>query len=362
MYLNKYKKLNSFEKQKQFLLNNFGNQNKRYYLLEDMKKNITEYLLHTKFIESQNFNCFYNIIKLDNELLKNFNDNLLTILNYEHIDLLVLYEILNTFNYNTILNDELIQNKLIKLINNNYQYGSLKIINKFIKKENRKKLLLNQIKFRINELVNNDQQDLIYNFVIQLIKDPMFKNIFIYKASGSYKDCFILGDYILKIGVNAQKINMSDFNNFKKNNTIKSNYFLSPILYKTFGNLVISIYPQVKVPSLEEERNQCWFNIRDEHIIVYDSNNILNYGKVTTNIIHPYKNISENGKKFLGINNFMLRDFMKNETVCIDYDFSISEDDNSLYAISLQITFYYEFSKLNNLYLKEKAKNLRKVK
>ena len=105
MYLNKYKKLNSFEKQKQFLLNNFGNQNKRYYLLEDMKENITEYLLHTKFIKSQNFNCFYNIIKSDNELLKNFNDNLLTILNYEHIDLLVLYEILNTFNYNTILND-----------------------------------------------------------------------------------------------------------------------------------------------------------------------------------------------------------------------------------------------------------------
>ena len=244
----------------------------------------------------------------------------------------LLYKLLMFYNKEDILNNKNFQNKLNTYLNSKYNYENFKIINEYVNIKNQKKLLLNQIKLRIKELNN---QEKIYELITCLINDPLFNSNFAYFGSGCFKDCFSLGNYILKIGPV-----------FKETGKIQSEYFLAPIFYKNFQALNISIYPKVKTPVSKEERDHCVKNIVRNNIFIYDFSKLDNFGKFNYDYKNPFINLNSNGKRNLGIDNFKLKDYKTGDIVCIDYDFSVHEDDNSILATGLKITFHDEYKKM----------------
>ena len=190
-----------------------------------------------------------------------------------------------------------------------------------------------QIDFRIKKEVKPGLQNVLYEFIQSILNDPTYgKNKELhYINSGGYKNCLKMGDYVLQIG-EGPHLNKFPF----------CSEIAAPILFKIFDNFQISLSNYLETPIIEEERDECYFKARDKGIILLDSKKLINFGKYKEDYIHPYKNISDKGKEFLGINIFDLNDVKKGTVKYLDVDFYISEDDNSRYAEQLEITFFHE--------------------
>lgn len=328
MFIEKYKKCKTFYEQFNFMKRYLKEYKQIFFT--DLIINFDQYLFYSKIESDENFDIFY---KAFSPIIKrNGNCNNIS---FSKINSSLLYKLLLFYNKDNILNNEQFQNKLYNFLNSKYNYENFKIINEYVNFKNQKNLLLNQIKLRIKEFKKINKPSEIYELITCLINDPLFNSNFTYLGSGCFKDCFSLGNYILKIGPA-----------FQETRKIQSEYFLAPIFYKNFDAFNISIYPKVKTPVSKEERDYCVKNIVRNNIFIYDFTNIDNFGKFNYDYQNPFINLTNNGKRNLGIDNFKLKDYKIGDIVCIDYDFSVHKNDNSILATGLKIAFHNEYKKM----------------
>ncbi len=335
MFLNEYKNLGNFKNQYYYLKEYFYNLtlNKRAALIKEIKENFSKYLENTKINSIQDFNDFYTLLYDQYTFEYNFKNNLNDILKSKYVNTSTIFEILKYSNKKDILNNKTIQKRLLYIVTKDYQVGNFNIIEHYILPEYHYALFLMQIDFRIKKEVKPGLQNVLYEFIQSILNDPTYgKNKELhYINSGGYKNCLKMGDYVLQIG-EGPHLNKFPF----------CSEIAAPILFKIFDNFQISLSNYLETPIIEEERDECYFKARDKGIILLDSKKLINFGKYKEDYIHPYKNISDKGKEFLGINIFDLNDVKKGTVKYLDVDFYISEDDNSRYAEQLEITFFHE--------------------
>ena len=351
-YFYEYKNLENFNNQYYFLKEYFYNpQLDKEKLVKEIKDNFSLYINNTKINSIYAFNLFYNLLYnqyiFDNDFQKHIKD----ILNCEYIDADSLYLLLNLSNKKNILKDKYIQLKLIEIVNKEYQVKNYNIIEHYILPKYHYFLFLRQIELRIEKEVEPHLQKILYDFIYSIINDPTYgKNKKLhYINSGGYKNCLKMGDYVLQIGEGPH------ITKFPQCSQISA-----PILFKIFNDFQISLSYFLETPIIEREKKKCYFKARDEGVILLDSKKLINFGKYRKPYIHPYKNISNKGKEFLGINHFDLNDVKKETVKYLDVDFYIKEDDTSKLANKLKKVFYSQYKDLEYEYTLRKEKRLQK--
>lgn len=351
MYLETYKKFDSFSNQYYFLKEYFYNfaLQGRSNIIREIKKNFLDFIQNTKLETSFQFKKFYDLL-LDQGCFQNELENHLpTILQAKKIDAETLYELLQTLNKEKIIHNHLIQKQLMSSIMKNYDKTYLSIIEDYLLPEFHNVLFLLQIELRIQEEIKPEKQKFLYQFIESILKDPDYGSLNIhYMGSGRYKDSFLMGDYILQIGDGPHIVNFP-----------KSKAIISPILFYRFDEFQVSLTPLLEEVN-DEERKRCWFQAKEEGILLLDARRNCNFGKFKKDDIHPFKNISPLGKQFLGIDPFYLGDSKKGDIRYLDIDYYVSEDDHSSLSEYFQDGLYSEYKELEYEY--ERQKKITKTK
>ena len=343
MDLENYKNM-LFNEQRIYLKRNFYNPE----FITETKNNFADFIKNTHIQSFLDFINFYDLLLNQEAFYQEINDNILTIMDIEiqNIYPCTLYRILKSTDKDEILNNPLIQDKLIEYIQQApYFEENFSIIEKYIKEDYHKELFLKQIKTRNKESKSEEEIEFTNTFIECLIKDPTYgtENIK-YIGSGNYKDCFKLNDYILQVGsipvVKADK---------------KSEQIISPILFITYNNTLIAMTPYLGKVT-EEEMKNCWFKAKDENILILDPIED-NFGKHLKDFHHPFKDITPLGKQFLGIDKFYIGDSKKDDIKLLDIDYYIDENDNSTINQEFKKRFKNSYIELNNEYKYEYEQN-----
>ena len=347
MFLNEYKSLDTFNKQYYYLKELFYNNklNKRNELIKEIKESFNDFINSTKINSINDFNIFYTLLYEQYNFELNFKENLIDILNSEYVNTTTLFELLKYSNQKDILNNKSIQKRLFCIVTKDYQVGNFNIIENYLPSEYHYTLFLIQIEFRIRKEVKPELQNFLYDFIYSILNDPTYgrnKKLH-YINSGGYKNCLKMGNYVLQIGEGPH------LNKFPFCSEISA-----PILFRIFDNFQISLSIYLETPITLKERDECYFKARDKGIILLDSRKLINFGKYKEDYVHPYKNISDKGKEFLGIDIFDLNDVKKDTVKYLDVDFYISEFDNSRYAERLETTFLHEYKEQEYKYVLKK--------
>lgn len=347
MYINEYKILPYFNSQYYYLKEYFKNPRlSSNHLKKEMKEHFKEFLLNTKISKAEEFHQFYQLL-LDEEIFSsNIKDHLFTILNFPVIDASTLFQILNECDQHQILTNSQIQNRLIHFVLKEYHPSKLEIIENYISKEYKNMLFLLQIEYRLQELFEPQELKFYYTFVKLLLLDLKQQNELhiSYKGHGGYKSTFQIGDYLLQIGEGPH---IKDFP--------KTSRVSAPLMFKIFHDNQISISFVLNTSTTEKERQDCWIKAREENVLLLDAKKD-NFGKYDKDYIHPFKDISEQGKNFLGIDRFDLSDTKKGEVKYLDVDFYISSEDDSYENECLAHQFYYHYKDFEHQYMKKYKK------
>lgn len=168
--------------------------------------------------------------------------------------------------------------------------------------------------------------DFLINFITQLIVDckrlteeNKHSFHFKYNSSGKNKSCFECGDYVLTIGYPADTLNL-----------FYTEQFLAPIIeyYHEASGLQIGIRLKADTDHILEDDVISCFDYEFQHDRLYLDCILENLGKYMDDFTHPYKDSSDLGKKFLGLEKYDLSDRKKGEVAIIDCDkvIDINED------------------------------------
>lgn len=347
MYINEYKNLSCFSNQysylKEYFKNPFLSTDK---LKQEIKDYFNEFISNTKITNSKEFYQFYQLLLDQGIFYPNLQKNILTILNTSHIDAKTLVSILNECDESHILSNSKIQNRLIHFVIKDYDAHKLEIIERYISKEFRDLLFLLQIEYRLQMLLKKQDLKFCYTFITLLLHDLKHHNELNieYKGSGGYKDVFQIGDYLLQIGEGPH------INEFPKTSRI-----CAPILFKVYQNTQISISIILNPKTTQEERQNCWIKACEDQVILLDAKK-ENFGQYENDYIHPFKDISEQGKKHLGIDKFDLSDTKKGEVKYLDIDFYISSREDSYENRELEKKFYSYYKDFEHQHMKKNHK------
>ncbi len=230
-----------------------------------------------------------------------------------------------------------------------YIYLMIEKVIDYYSEENNKNLYYQLICCLIDDLKRLNEQD-----------KNMTQNFVSYCNSGSYSDCFQVGNYILKIGKRrAYQINQ-DYH-----------HFVQRIYYKEFeqNNLVIEIVPLCDLQNITtEDVKKMYFFARDDHCLWIDARE-NNLGRLIENSVDLFPNISPLGQKFLGI--FPYRSQSKGDLVIIDLDYfinfnSLSDESREKFIINYikelkEINYYEPFEIAYQNEKSKKQKNHHKV-
>ena len=291
-------------------------------------------------------NLYYHLQTLD-YFNKQPSDKLQTILSLDENEITpsILNEFLKTIDKKLIINNPTIQNLLTKKVSNTYNTAYLKIIKNYIK-ENHNNLFKEQMILLSQISLTEKDQAFVRNFITSILNDPLYGSKDIkYIDSGLFKDSFKIGDYVLQVGslptIIANK---------------KSEQVISPILFITNNNTLISMTPYLE-PATDEEVKECWFKAKDENILFLDPIED-NFGKHPNDFQHPFKDITPLGKHFLGIDKFYIGDSQKSEVKLLDIDYYIDENDKSKKSENLKENYKDAYHDLKVEYERQKQLKL----
>ncbi len=344
MDLKSYKTLTSTE-QRKYLLDNFNNPK----FITDVKNNFQDFIKNTHINNYFDFIEFYTLLAAQKQFQQEIIDNILTIMDIQSKKIFpaTIYRILKLADKDMILNNPFIQKRLIE-----YTQQALTaeetflIIEKYIKEDYHNELFLKQIKNQIKNSKTKDEIEFTETFIKCLINDPTYGvETLKYVGKGQSKICFKLNDYVLQIGslptIIANK---------------KSEQVISPILFITNNNTLISMTPYLE-PATDEEVKECWFKAKDENILFLDPIED-NFGKHPNDFQHPFKDITPLGKHFLGIDKFYIGDSQKSEVKLLDIDYYIDENDKSKKSENLKENYKDAYHDLKVEYERQKQLKL----
>lgn len=181
---------------------------------------------------------------------------------------------------------------------------------------------------------------MIYAFVNDL-KMQTSSNKISYLEPGHRAYAVKVGDYVLTFG----KMDSYEV----KPNPKFSNAILCMVCYPEENfEMMVSLYllPANKIDEIQEVYN----NIRDTGYIWYDVR-MENFGIVPKDFEHPFKNISDDGLKMLGIDTCLIKNLKAGEPRLIDHGYILDEEEKPI--------FIWDYNKLNFLeegYVKTKRR------
>jgi len=152
------------------------------------------------------------------------------------------------------------------------------------------------------------------HLIIKDLEDKCEHNDIIYVGKGKYSYVFKIGDYILKLGV------------LRHCDVIKeSKYILKPLLFKRFkeANLTIEVTREAMLIKRKRGSDKIVYSLFEkllnDNILWWDCD-VSNVGVLLSDNVDTYGDISELGRKYLGIFDYESDYLKKGDYVVIDLD------------------------------------------
>lgn len=185
-------------------------------------------------------------------------------------------------------------------------------------------------------------RNLIY-LLIEDLKELSNCNEVTFINKGHCAQSIRVGDYALTFGAIDEYV------------TEPNPFFSNAILFRKEypdDNFKILVSLYLKLSKHKKDRIKMYNRIRDAHKRWYDVQ-FDNFGIVPHDFTHPYKELSIQGLKYLGIENCFIEHLKKGEPRLIDHGYILPEDEEPIFLYNSNLIFYLEDEY-------EKSKSLKK--